>query len=65
MPMRHIAYSLQEPFKRELERLQEQQILASLGVDEMAKCCNTFIILHTPNAEYYYLYTLQDSTSHS
>ena len=31
---RHVAYVLQEPFRMEFARLQEQQILAPLGVDE-------------------------------
>ena len=41
MPLRHIAYALQEPFRKELERLQEQQIIAPLGVDKMVEWCNT------------------------
>ena len=42
VPLRHIAYVLQEPFKKELERLQEHQILAPLWVDEMVKWCKGF-----------------------
>ena len=34
---RNIAYALQEPFKKELERLKEYQILPPLGINEMAK----------------------------
>ena len=36
---RHMAYALEEPFKKQLERLQERQILAPLGVEKMAKWC--------------------------
>ena len=35
--LRYIAYALQKPFSKELERLQDQQILATLGVDEAAE----------------------------
>ena len=31
---RHIAYALQKPFKDELERLQQQDIITPLGIDE-------------------------------
>ena len=34
---RCIVYVLQEPFKEEIERLQEHQILAQLRVGKMAK----------------------------
>ena len=37
MPPRCITYVLQEPFKKELERLQEHEIHAPLGMDKMAK----------------------------
>ena len=43
-PLKHVAYTLQESFKKELERLKEQEILAPLGVDEMSKWCNSFVI---------------------
>ena len=35
--------------KNEMERLEENQILAPLGVDEMAKWCNSFVIVPTSN----------------
>ena len=44
MPLRHLSYALQEPFTKELERLQEHKILAALGVDKMAEWCNTIIV---------------------
>ena len=40
MPLRHIAYALQQPFKEELQCLQELDIIVPLGVDEMAEWCN-------------------------
>ena len=45
---RCIAYMLQEPFKKELERLQHK-ILAPLRVDEMAEWCNSYVILPKSN----------------
>ena len=35
-PPRHVAYALQEPFKKDLERPQEQQIIVALGVEVTA-----------------------------
>ena len=32
-----------------VERLQEQQLLAPLGVDEIAERCNTIVKVHKPN----------------
>ena len=40
---RYIEHALHMPFKKELERVQEHQILPPLGVDKMAKLCNGFI----------------------
>ena len=34
LPLRHIAHPLQEPFKKEPDRLQKHQILAPLKVGE-------------------------------
>ena len=31
-PSRHVAYALQEPFKKKLGHLQEQKIIMALGV---------------------------------
>ena len=42
VPPRHIAYVLQEPFKMDLDNLQEEQIVISLGVSETAELCNSF-----------------------
>ena len=48
-PLMHVLYTLQEPFKNELETLQEQQISASIGVDEMAKWFKSFGIASRQN----------------
>ena len=36
-PLRDVAYTFQKPFKWELERLQKQDILAPLGIDETSE----------------------------
>ena len=41
VPLRHVAYVLQKPFKEELECLQKMDIITPLGVDELAEWCNT------------------------
>ena len=33
-PLRCVAYTLQNPFEKKLKRLQKQDIIAPLGVDE-------------------------------
>ena len=48
-PPRHVAYTLQEPFKNKLERLQEQQILTPLYQNKTAEWCNSFVIVPQPN----------------
>ena len=45
VPYRCMKYTLQEPFKNELERLKEQQIIAPLKVEKTAEQCNSFVIL--------------------
>ena len=37
-----MAYAIQEPFKTDLQRLQEHQILAPLGVGKMARWCQLY-----------------------
>ena len=34
VPLRYIAYALQKPFKEELEKLQQQDIIKPLSIDE-------------------------------
>ena len=63
MLTRCVAYALQESFKKkkkQLETLQEHQILAQLGVDEIAELCNSFVILPKSNGiVHMYLYPLR------
>ena len=42
---RHVAYALQESFKKELERLQELQIIVPLGLDKTAEWYNSFVLV--------------------
>ena len=42
--LRHVAYALQEPFKEELERLQQQDTLTQLGIDETVEWCNSILV---------------------
>ena len=51
VPPWHISYGLQKPFKEELERLQEQDIITSLGIDELVEWCNSFILEPKPDGE--------------
>ena len=44
-PPRCVAYVLQQPFKEELEHLQQQDIITLLGIDEAAKWCSSFILV--------------------
>ena len=41
----HVAYALQTPFKKELKRLQKQNITAPIGVDETAEWSNSFVLV--------------------
>ena len=43
--------TLQKPFKDELERLQQQDIIAPLGVDEMPEWCNSFVLVPKANGK--------------
>ena len=38
-------FALQQPFKEELKHLQKMDIITPLGVDEMAECCNSFVLV--------------------
>ena len=44
-PSRCLAYALQEPFKKELERLEEHLLLVPERVNEVAKWFNSFVIV--------------------
>ena len=48
---RHVAYMLQKPFKEELERLHQQDIITPVGIDEMVEWCNSFVLILKPNGK--------------
>ena len=43
--LRRIVYVMQEPLKEELERLQKQQIIVPMEVDETSEWSNSFILV--------------------
>ena len=45
VPSRHVAYALQKLFKEGLEKLQRQDIITPLGMDETLEWCNSFILV--------------------
>ena len=47
----HVTYRLQKPFKEELERLQLQDIITPLGIEEMVEGCNSFILIPKPSGK--------------
>ena len=49
---------------KELERLQEKQILTPLGVDETFETCNTYIIAPKPMEQCNHAWTQQGSNRH-
>ena len=51
VPLRCVAYVLQKPFKDELDQLQKYDIISPLGVDEMAKWCNSFVLVPKANGK--------------
>ena len=51
VPQRHVAYALQKPFKHELERLQQQDIIAPLGLNETSEWCNSFVLVPKANGK--------------
>ena len=48
---RCIAYALQKLFREELEWLQKMDIIAPLGVDDMAEWCNSFVLVPKVNGK--------------
>ena len=50
-PPRNVTYALSQPFKEGLEQLQQQDIITSLGVDETAEWCNSFILVPKLNGK--------------
>ena len=51
VPMRCVAHVLQKPFKEELERLQQQDIIAPLDIDETVEWCNSIILVPKSNGK--------------
>ena len=47
VPLRCVA--LQKPFEEELKRLQKQDIIVPLGVDETVEWCNSFVLVPKAN----------------
>ena len=47
---RRLAYTLQEPLKEELAKIQKQ-IMVNLGVDEISEWCNRFVLVLKPNGK--------------
>ena len=45
VPSRCIAYNLQQPFREELEHLQQQDIIAPLGIDKTAEWHNGLVLV--------------------
>ena len=51
MPPRCMTCMLQKPFQEELERLQKQDIIAALGVDETSEWCSSFVLVSKANGK--------------
>ena len=51
VPPRCIPYVLQKPFKEKLERLQQQEIITLLDIDETVERCNSLIFILKPNGK--------------
>ena len=48
---RYVAYTLHKLFQDELERLQQQHIIAPHGVDETLEWCNSFVLVPKANGK--------------
>ena len=48
---RCVAYALQKQFQDELERLQQQDIIAHFGVDMTSEWCNSFVLVPQVNGK--------------
>ena len=51
VPLRCVAYALQKPFQEELDHLQKLDIITPLGVDEIVKSCNSFMLVPKTNGK--------------
>ena len=50
-PLRCIEYALQRSFKEKLERLQQQDIITLLGIDEIVKLYNRSALIPKPSGK--------------
>ena len=50
-PMRRVVHSLQEPLKKELDRLVQQGVNVPLGNDKSSQWCNSFVCVCKPNGK--------------
>ena len=48
---RRVACALQEPVKKELDRLQRQQVIVPLAVDKTSGWCNSFTLVPRANGK--------------
>ena len=48
-PLRHVAYTLQKPFKEEFKMATKQEIITPLGIDETAEWFNSFVLVPKSN----------------
>ena len=46
-----MAYALQKPFQKELERLQKQDIITPPGAEETSEWCNSFVLVSKANVK--------------
>ena len=47
-----VAYALQKPFQEELQRLQQEDKVTPLGVDEVSEWCNSFVQVPKANSKF-------------
>ena len=50
-PQRCVTYTLEKQFQDKLERLQQQDIIAPLGVNETSEWCNSFMSVPKANGK--------------
>ena len=50
-PVHRVAHSLQEPLKKELDRLVQEDIIVPLGTDKPSEWCNSFVCIPKPNGK--------------
>ena len=50
-PLRFVAYTFQKQFQKEIEKLQKQDIIAPLGVNETSEWYNRFVLVPKANGK--------------